>query len=99
MIGRCQQSWVDLRLQSEIGREIKCGTLSRLALEPDTSVHHGDQASRYGQPQSCAAIAARGGAVGLRKGFEDFVLFLGWNANSRIPNRETYAAGVRRFGL
>src|SRR5438477_129296 len=46
-------------LQAETYREVKNGSLARLAVDPDLAVHHFQQKIRNGQPEAGAAVKTR----------------------------------------
>ena len=75
-------------LQAEPRREVEFGPLARFAANPDSPAHLLHQRPGDGQPQAGAAIAARGGAVGLAERLEQFVALLGGHANTGVAHPE-----------
>src|SRR5579864_4730642 len=74
-------------------------SLARCALHPDFSTHQFNQTGRNGQAESGASVLARGGTVGLTKGFENDFLFVQRDAGPGVPNDKFCADGGFVFRL
>jgi len=61
---------------------------SRLALQPDFAAHHVDQFFTDCQTQSCAAVFAGGGGVGLGKRLKKFAGLLLGQPDTGVSDRE-----------
>jgi hypothetical protein len=55
-----------------------------LALSPEPTLHQRGEATRDGQAESGASVAAGGGTVGLREGFEDRLKLLPRDPDPRV---------------
>ncbi|MPN58795.1 hypothetical protein SDC9_206510 [bioreactor metagenome] len=73
-------------IRAELKEEGGAFALDAFNLNLAAHLHH-DHIG-YGQPQTGAAEFARGGGVGLGKGFEELLLLLPADADARIPDRD-----------
>jgi hypothetical protein len=68
--------------------EVEPAPFAGLAFHPESSTHHLNQAHRDGEPKSGTSVFASSGGVRLSKRLKDDLLFLRWNANAGIGDRE-----------
>ena len=73
--------------------------LADRALHPDLASHHLHESGRNRQPQAGASEFPRGGSIRLRESAKDQLLFLGRNANTRVPDRKVNRRRVLSQGL
>ena len=83
-----RRRWSRNRRLGEFRREPERTALSGLALDADLALHLLHQSSADGEPQTCPAKAASGGAVGLREGLEQSRLHILGNADAGISDGE-----------
>src|SRR5262245_37369344 len=76
---------------ADLGNDPCCGepngerrTLSEAARDTDLSPHQLAKFLTDGQPQTCAAVFARGRCIGLREGLEEFVDLLRTYADASV---------------
>src|ERR1700677_3758895 len=67
---------------------MEAASLARLALHPDLPSHRLHQTGGDGQSQACSSEPAGGRTIGLRKRFEDELLFFWGNADAGIAHDE-----------
>ena len=72
-------------------REMKRRAAIRLALEPDASAHHRDEAARDAQAEPRAAVAARRRSVGLRERLEHRLPPIGRDPDAGVADRQVVA--------
>ena len=84
---------LQLQLDPESAAEADC------AFQPDLAAHQADELLRDGSAQPCAAEAAGGGLVRLRKAFEDARLRLRRNTDPRVADGELEAHAGLGFAL
>ncbi len=86
---------LDIVTAVESGREMKRAALAHFTVDPDPSLHQLDQLGGDGESQSRAAEPPRGGGVGLAEGFENVLLLVLGNADSRITHDEVHVHLLR----
>jgi hypothetical protein len=84
---QCLRSCVlGLSFDANRQRERKCRTLTHLRVDPDFAAVHFDDALRYGQSQTGAALLAGDGVVGLLELLEKLGLIGGRNARFSVTD-------------
>src|ERR1700694_3321323 len=66
----------------------ECAAHARLTFELDLTPEQPRELSADGKPEAGTAVLSAGRTVTLRKGFENRVLLLGWNADAGVDDTE-----------
>ena len=86
-------------MRFQASRKVECAALALLALHPNPSVHHLDQAAGNGQSQPRAAEFPGEGTIHLSECFKNEGLFVGGNADPCVDYGEVESIRVLRRTL